>query len=189
MHALLSTCFLRSHLIERINFTASHGSAEELWVGLDCGENRSHEKTREKWKMMVPNFVFLRTFGFSALKAVKYREGKKEVASMIQYLRTMPVKLVSRVLRVNRSVVERPRTFPHAHFSSRHPRMWKPFGTTSWSTSKNLSLVIALQFLASYFSWVSNSVQPTNFHDNNVYPLSILQKFFVVVLIYLRLYT
>jgi len=89
---------------------------EELWVGLDCGENRSHEKTRGKWKMMVPNFVFLRAFEFSALKAVKYQEEKKEVASMIQYLRTIPMKLVSRVPRVNRSVVERPRTFSSRTF-------------------------------------------------------------------------
>jgi len=44
--------------------------------------------------MMVLNFVFLRTFEFSILKGVKHREGKKEIASMIQYLRTMPMKLV-----------------------------------------------------------------------------------------------
>ena len=138
--------------------------------------------------MMVPNFVFLRAFEFSALKAVKYQEGKKEVASMIQYLRTIPMKLVSRVPRVNRSVVERPRTFSSRTFLEPTPS--HVFGTTSWNTSKNPSLVIALQFLASYFFVsLSNSVQQTNFRDNNVYSLSILQEFFVAVLIYLPLHT
>jgi len=62
------------------------------WNLIVAREDRSREKAREseKWWPGQTNFVFLRAFGFSALKAVKRRAG---VASMIQYLRTIPVKL------------------------------------------------------------------------------------------------